>query len=141
MRCFYACNYLKKLTDKLQNAPLASTKKLNKKRYKYNPKVLMKNKKLTLEKIDSYSITLMKEVLFKKDIIRELLSKFGPNTQFKVDSINLLFLMLIKARLFLNCIQIRKDNLIANSNSEVVVSKFISDNCNSIYSIGQPSKC
>lgn len=141
MRCFYACTYLKQLTDKMQNWNSSQVKKLNKKRYKYNPKVLIKNKKLSLEKIDNYSMRLMKEVLFKKDIIKELVFKLHLEDQFGLHNINLLFSILIKAKLFLNCLQIKKDNLLINAKNELVLSQFINDNYNSICYIAQASKC
>ena len=65
MRCFYSFIYLKKLIDNRNEKPLTinSTEKKNKKKYKFNPKLLIKNNKLTINKIDNYSKQMTEKIL------------------------------------------------------------------------------
>jgi len=130
MRCFYSFNYLKNMIDNKNRKPLTiiSTEKKNKKKYKFNPKILIKNNKLTKIKIDKYSKDITEKVLLSKPGIIQFLNLINYYKNFNYKLVPWLFNIIIKSFLTNKCKQILDDNLLKNKNELDKIKKFIEDN-------------
>ena len=56
MRAFYSCDYLSQMLNKMKHLTKTQIELLERKKYKYNPKLLIKNKVLTHEMKSSTNI-------------------------------------------------------------------------------------
>ena len=130
MRCFYSFNYLKKLIDNKNNKPLTiiSTEKKNKKKYKFNPKLLIKNNKLTKIKIDNYRQQMIEKILLYKPKIIKFLNLINYYKNFDYKLVPWLFNIIIKTILINKCKQIVDQNLLKNKSDLDKIKKFINEN-------------
>ena len=130
MRCFYSFNYLKNLIDNRNKKPLTiiSTEKKNKKKYKFNPKLLIKNNKLTKIKIDNYSQQMTEKILLNKPNIIKFLNLINYHKNFDYKLVPWLFHIIIKTILINKCKQIVEQNLLKNESELDKIKKFIDEN-------------
>lgn len=130
MRCFYSFNYLKKLIDNRNKKPLTinSTEKKNKKKYKFNPKLLIKNNKLTINKIDNYSKQMTEKILLCNPKIIKFLNLINYYKNFDYKLVPWLFNIIIKTILINKCKQIVDQNLLKNKSDLDKIKKFINEN-------------
>jgi hypothetical protein len=130
MRCFYSFNYLKKLIDNRNEKPLTinSTEKKNKKKYKFNPKLLIKNNKLTINKIDNYSKQMTEKILLCNPKIIKFLNLINYHKNFDYKLVPWLFNIIIKTILINKCKQIVDHNLLKNKSDLDKIKKFIDEN-------------
>ena len=130
MRCFYSFNYLKKLIDNRNEKPLTiiSTEKKNKKKYKFNPKLLIKNNKLTKIKIDNYRQQMIEKILLCKPKIIKFLNLINYYKNFDYKLVPWLFNIIIKTILINKCKQIVDHNLLKNKSDLDKIKKFINEN-------------
>ena len=130
MRCFYSFNYLKKLIDNRNEKPLTiiSTEKKNKKKYKFNPKLLIKNNKLTINKIDNYRQQMIEKILLCNPKIIKFLNLINYYKNFDYKLVPWLFNIIIKTILINKCKQIVDQNLLKNKSDLDKIKKFINEN-------------
>ena len=130
MRYFYSSIYLKNMIDNRNKKPLTiiSTEKKNKKKYKFNPKILIKNNKLTKIKIDKYSKQITENVLLSKPGIIRFLNLINYYKNFNYKLVPWLFNIIIKSILINRCKKILDDNLLKNENELDKIKKFIEEN-------------
>ena len=130
MRCFYSFNYLKKLIDNRNKKPLTiiSTEKKNKKKYKFNPKLLIKNNKLTINKIDNYRQQMIEKILLCNPKIIKFLNLINYYKNFDYKLVPWLFNIIIKTILINKCKQIVDQNLLKNKSDLDKIKKFINEN-------------
>ena len=130
MRCFYSFNYLKKLIDNRNEKPLTiiSTEKKNKKKYKFNPKLLIKNNKLTINKIDNYRQQMIEKILLCNPKIIKFLNLINYYKNFDYKLVPWLFNIIIKTILINKCKQIVDHNLLKNKSDLDKIKKFINEN-------------
>ncbi len=130
MRCFYSFDYLKKLIDNRNKKPLTiiSTEKKNKKKYKFNPKLLIKNNKLTKIKIDNYRQQMIEKILLCKPKIIKFLNLINYYKNFDYKLVPWLFNIIIKTILINKCKQIVDQNLLKNKSDLDKIKKFINEN-------------
>ena len=130
MRYFYSSIYLKNMIDNRNKKPLTiiSTEKKNKKKYKFNPKILIKNNKLTKIKIDKYSKQITENVLLSKPGIIRFLNLINYYKNFNYKLVPWLFNIIIKSILINKCKKILDDNLLKNENELDKIKKFIEEN-------------
>ncbi len=130
MRCFYSFIYLKKLIDNRNEKPLTiiSTEKKNKKKYKFNPKLLIKNNKLTKIKIDNYRQQMIEKILLCKPKIIKFLNLINYYKNFDYKLVPWLFNIIIKTILINKCKQIVDQNLLKNKSDLDKIKKFINEN-------------
>ena len=130
MRCFYSFNYLKKLIDNRNKKPLTiiSTEKKNKKKYKFNPKLLIKNNKLTINKIDNYRQQMIEKILLCNPKIIKFLNLINYYKNFDYKLVPWLFNIIIKTILINKCKQIVEQNLLKNKSDLDKIKKFINEN-------------
>lgn len=104
MRSFYSFEYLNQLLNKMNCLTKLQIEVLNKKKYKYNPKLLIKNKVLTRETINKYREKLLRNYLLQKPIIISLLSMLGiKKEEVKCENVINLFTIIIKAKIIIDC--------------------------------------
>ena len=130
MRYFYSSIYLKNMIDNRNKNTLTiiSTEKKNKKKYKFNPKILIKNNKLTKIKIDKYSKQITENVLLSKPGIIRFLNLINYYKNFNYKLVPWLFNIIIKTILINKCKKILDDNLLKNENELDKIKKFIEEN-------------
>jgi len=130
MRYFYSSYYLKNMIDNKNKNTLTiiSTEKKNKKKYKFNPKILIKNNKLTKIKIDKYSKQITENVLLSKPGIIRFLNLINYYKNFNYKLVPWLFNIIIKSILINKCKKILDDNLLKNENELDKIKKFIEEN-------------
>lgn len=130
MRYFYSSIYLKNMIDNRNKNTLTiiSTEKKNKKKYKFNPKILIKNNKLTKIKIDKYSKQITENVLLSKPGIIRFLNLINYYKNFNYKLVPWLFNIIIKSILINKCKKILDDNLLKNENELDKIKKFIEEN-------------
>ena len=104
MRSFYSCEYLNQLLNKMRCLTKLQIEVLNKKKYKYNPKLLIKNKLLTREIINKYKENLLRNYLLQKPIIISLLSMLGIKPEeVNCENVISLFTIIIKTKIIIEC--------------------------------------
>ena len=130
MRYFYSSIYLKNMIDNRNKNTLTiiSTEKKNKKKYKFNPKILIKNNKLTKIKIDKYSKQITENVLLSKPGIIRFLNLINYYKNFNYKLVPWLFNIIIKSILINKCKKILDDKLLKNENELDKIKKFIEEN-------------
>jgi hypothetical protein len=107
---------------------IISTEKKNKKKYKFNPKILIKNNKLTKIKIDKYSKQITENVLLSKPGIIRFLNLINYYKNFNYKLVPWLFNIIIKSILINKCKKILDDKLLKNENELDKIKKFIEEN-------------
>ena len=139
MRYFYAFEYLIKLIndyedneDCFKNYHL---KKLitSRRKYKFNPKLLIKNKLLSNERILHYSNQLTKEILLNKPGIKNFLSFINYKETFGVNNVLWLFSIIVKSKMINNCKKILEKGEIKNIEYIKKVQKYLEENSSYIY--------
>ena len=139
MRYFYAFEYLIKLIndyedneDCFKNYHL---KKLitSRRKYKFNPKLLIKNKLLSNERILHYSSQLTKEILLNKPGIKNFLSFINYKETFGVNNVLWLFSIIVKSKMINNCKKILEKGEIKNIEYIKKVEKYLEENSSYIY--------
>ena len=135
MRYFYAFDYLSKMISDYKEKELLNkgnqTKK-KRKRYKFNPKLLIKNKQLSVERISIYKNHLVNKVLLNKSGIRNFLNFINFNN-FDVNNVSWLFSLIVKSKIINNC---KKFLEIGNINNKAHIKKiqnYLEDNSTYIY--------
>jgi hypothetical protein len=132
MRYFYAFDYLIKMIKDYKEQNNLENTIVKKKRYKFNPKLLIKNRQLSIEKISVYKNNLVNKVLLNKFGIRNFLN-FINLTNFDVNNVSWLFSLIVKSKLINNC---KKFLEIGNINNKAHIKKiqnYLEDNSTYIY--------
>ena len=140
MRYFYAFEYLVKLiNDYEENEDCFKNYHLKKlitsrRKYKFNPKLLIKNKLLSNERILHYSSQLTKEILLNKPGIKNFLSFINyKETSFDVNNVLWLFSIIVKSKMINNCKKILEKGEIKNLEYVKIVQKYLEENSSYIY--------
>jgi hypothetical protein len=139
MRYFYAFEYLVKLiNDYEENEDCFKNYHLKKlitsrRKYKFNPKLLIKNKLLSNERILHYSSQLTKEILLNKPGIKNFLSFINYKETFGVNNVLWLFSIIVKSKMINNCKKILEKGEIKNIEYIKKVQKYLEENSSYIY--------
>ena len=139
MRYFYSFEYLFKLiNDYEENQDCFKNYQLKKlitsrRKYKFNPKLLIKNKLLSNEKILNYSNQLTKEILLNKPGIKQFLSFINYKETFDVNNVLWLFSIIVKSKMINNCKKILEKGEIKNLEYVKKVQKYLEENSSYIY--------
>ena len=139
MRYFYAFEYLVKLiNDYEENEDCFKNYHLKKlitsrRKYKFNPKLLIKNKLLSNERILHYSNQLTKEILLNKPGIKNFLSFINYKETFGVNNVLWLFSIIVKSKMINNCKKILEKGEIKNIEYIKKVQKYLEENSSYIY--------
>ena len=140
MRYFYSFEYLFKLiNDYEENQDCFKNYQLKKlitsrRKYKFNPKLLIKNKLLSNERILHYSNQLTKEILLNKPGIKNFLSFINyKETSFDVNNVLWLFSIIVKSKMINNCKKILEKGEIKNLEYVKIVQKYLEENSSYIY--------
>ena len=75
----------------------------SRRKYKFNPKLLIKTKQLSSEKISLYSHQLTQEILLNKPGIKNFLSFIHFEEKFNVNNVLWLFSIIVKSKMINNC--------------------------------------
>ena len=136
MRYFYAFDYLSKMISDYKEKELLNkgnqTKK-RRKRYKFNPKLLIKNNQLSLEKIALYRNKLVNQILLNKSGIRDFLKFINFINNFNVNNVSWLFSVIVKSKLINNCKKMLENGIIKNNEIIKKVQNYLEDNSSYIY--------
>lgn len=127
MRSVYSCFYLLTLESKVAGYSESQIVKINTKKHKYNPKLLIYTKQLTKEMIIRYYDILVKEYFLNNTLIRLILTM----KRFKVDLITMnnitaIFLIVIKAKIIISCDRIINKKELTEENGNII-QKFIEE--------------
>ena len=139
MRYFYSFEYLFKLiNDFEENQDCFKNYHLKKlitsrRKYKFNPKLLIKNKLLSNERILHYSSQLTKEILLNKPGIKNFLSFINYKETFGVNNVLWLFSIIVKSKMINNCKKILEKGEIKNIEYIKKVQKYLEENSSYIY--------
>jgi len=106
-------------------------KKLNRKNYKFNPKLLIRNKQLSFEIISLYCRQLT-NYLLKKEGIKNFLIFINYEKEFNTNFLPWLFSIIIKSKLVSNLKKLLDDNNIKINEIESI-KEFLEDNSYFIY--------
>ena len=135
IRSFYGFNYLKDMLHRYPNLDGESSnynlKKLNRKNYKFNPKLLIRNKQLSFEIISLYCRQLT-NYLLKKEGIKNFLIFINYEKEFNTNFLPWLFSIIIKSKLVSNLKKLLDDNNIKINEIESI-KEFLEDNSYFIY--------
>ena len=132
MRYFYVFDYLIKMIRDYKEQKNFENSMTKKKRYKFNPKLLIKNRQLSVEKISVYKNHLVNKVLLNKSGIRNFLNFINFNN-FDVNNVSWLFSLIVKSKIINNC---KKFLEIENINNKAHIKKiqnYLEDNSTYIY--------
>ena len=130
MRYFYAFDYLIKMIRDYKEHKNFGNIKLKKKRYKFNPKLLIKNKQLSVERISIYKNHLVNKVLLNKSGIKNFLNFINFNN-FNVNNVPWLFSLIVKSKLINNCKKFLEIGNNINKAHNKKIQNYLEDN--SIY--------
>ena len=136
MRYFYAFDYLSKMISDYKEKELLNKGNQNKKkrkRYKFNPKLLIKNNQLSLEKIALYRNKLVNQILLNKSGIRDFLKFINFINNFNVNNVSWLFSVIVKSKLINNCKKMLEIGVIKNNEIIQKVQNYLEDNSSYIY--------
>ena len=136
MRYFYAFDYLSKMISDYKEKELLNKGNQNKKkrkRYKFNPKLLIKNNQLSLEKIALYRNKLVNQILLNKSGIRDFLKFINFINNFNVNNVSWLFSVIVKSKLINNCKKMLEIGIIKNNEIIQKVQNYLEDNSSYIY--------
>ena len=136
MRYFYAFDYLTKMISDYKEKELLNKGNQNKKkrkRYKFNPKLLIKNNQLSLEKIALYRNKLVNQILLNKSGIRDFLKFINFINNFNVNNVSWLFSVIVKSKLINNCKKMLEIGIIKNNEIIQKVQNYLEDNSSYIY--------
>ena len=136
MRYFYAFDYLTKMISDYKEKELLNKGNQNKKkrkRYKFNPKLLIKNNQLSLEKIALYRNKLVNQILLNKSGIRDFLKFINFINNFNVNNVSWLFSVIVKSKLINNCKKMLEIGIIKNNEIIQKVQNYLEDNSRYIY--------
>ena len=105
---------------------------LEKKKYKYNPKLLIKNQVLTHEIINKYCCKLLNEYLLNKPVILNILAILDIKTEeISVDNVMSLFTLIIKTKLIVDCQTfMEKGEVISPFEKTKKIEKYVYENSN-----------
>jgi hypothetical protein len=135
MRYFYAFDYLINMINKYnnnENLYLNESKKKRKK-YKFNPKQLIKNNQLSIEKISLYRNKLVNHILLNKTGIRDFLKYINYINNFDIYDVSWLFSVIVKSKIINKCKKVLELGLITNKDIIMKVQNFLEDNSTDIY--------
>ena len=132
MRAFYSCDYLIQMLNKMKHLTKMQIELLEKKKYKYNPKLLIKNQVLTHEIINKYCCELLNEYLLKKPVILSILAMLDIKTEeISVDNVMSLFTLIIKTKLIVDCQTfMEKGEVISPFEKTKKIEKYVYENSN-----------
>jgi hypothetical protein len=136
MRYFYAFDYLSKMISDYKEKELlnkGNQSKKKRKRYKFNPKLLIKNNQLSLEKIALYRNKLVNQILLNKSGIRDFLKFINFINNFNVNNVSWLFSVIVKSKLINNCKKMLEIGIIKNNEIIQKVQNYLEDNSSYIY--------
>ena len=139
MRYFYAFEYLFKMINDYEenNDCFKNThfeKIINSRRkYKFNPKLLIKNKQLSNEKISLYSHQLTQEILLNKPGIKNFLSFIHFEEKFNVNNVLWLFSIIVKSKMINNCKKILEKGEIKDKEYIIKMQNYLEENFSYIY--------
>ena len=140
MRYFYAFEYLFKMINDYEenNDCFKNThfeKIINSRRkYKFNPKLLIKNKLLSNERILHYSNQLTKEILLNKPGIKNFLSFINyKETSFDVNNVLWLFSIIVKSKMINNCKKMLEKGEIKDKEYIIKIQNYLEENSSYIY--------
>jgi hypothetical protein len=106
MRYFYAFDYLIKMISEVKEEECCNKSenenKNKRKKYKFNPKLLIKNNQLSIEKISLYRNKLVNQILLNKAGIRDFLKYINFINNFDVNYVSWLFSVIVKSKLLNN---------------------------------------
>ena len=104
MRSFYSCEYLKYMSTKMEQHSQFEMPLLSKTKYKYNPKMLIQQKVLTIESIQNYCNVLLNDFLMTKPALNELLGILKVKKEdITLQNIFFFFSFLIKTKIIIDC--------------------------------------
>ena len=130
MRYFYVFDYLIKMIRDYKEHKNFGNIKLKKKRYKFNPKLLIKNKQLSVERISIYKNHLVNKVLLNESGIKNFLNFINFNN-FNVNNVPWLFSLIVKSKLINNCKKFLEIGNNINKAHNKKIQNYLEDN--SIY--------
>ena len=132
MRAFYSCDYLSQMLNKMKHLTKMQIELLERKKYKYNPKLLIKNQVLTHEIINKYCCKLLKEYLLKKPVILNLLAMLDIRTEeISVENVMSLFTLIIKTKLVVDCRTfMEKEDAVSPFERKKKIEKYVCENSN-----------
>jgi hypothetical protein len=102
-------------------------KKLNRKNYKFNPKLLIRKKQLSFEIITLYSRQLSNFFL-KKEGIKNFLIFINYEKEFNVNFLPWLFSIIIKSKLVSNIKKVLENNNCIKENEVEKIKEFLNEN-------------
>jgi hypothetical protein len=128
MRSFYVCEYLKNLIIKMEHSSKYQMSSLIATKYKYNPKMLIQQKVLTIEIIQSYTMILLNDFLLTKPAIVEILGFLNiKKEEITLKNIFIFFSFLVTTKIIIEC----KEHFHKISPSDQVkIQTFIKENSN-----------
>ena len=139
MRYFYAFEYLFKMINDYEenNDCFKNThfeKIINSRRkYKFNPKLLIKTKQLSSEKISLYSHQLTQEILLNKPGIKNFLSFIHFEEKFNVNNVLWLFSIIVKSKMINNCKKMLEKGEIKDKEYIIKIQNYLEENSSYIY--------
>ena len=137
MRYFYAFDYLIKMISEVKEEECCNKsgneKKNKRKKYKFNPKLLIKNNQLSIEKISLYRNKLVNQILLNKTGIRDFLKYINFINNFDVNYVSWLFSVIVKSKLLRNCKKVLEIGHIKNKDFVKKIQKYLEDNSSYIY--------
>ena len=102
-------------------------KKLNRKNYKFNPKLLIRKKQLSFEIISLYSRQLS-NIFLKKEGIKNFLIFINYEKEFNVNFLPWLFSIIIKSKLVSNIKKVFENNNCIKGNEVEMIKEFLNEN-------------
>ena len=102
-------------------------KKLNRKNYKFNPKLLIRKKQLSFEIISLYSRQLS-NIFLKKEGIKNFLIFINYEKEFNVNFLPWLFSIIIKSKLVSNIKKVLENNNCIKGNEVEMIKEFLNEN-------------
>ena len=137
MRYFYAFDYLIKMISEVKEEECCNKSenenKNKRKKYKFNPKLLIKNNQLSIEKISLYRNKLVNQILLNKTGIRDFLKYINFINNFDVNYVSWLFSVIVKSKLLRNCKKVLEIGHIKNKDFVKKIQKYLEDNSSYIY--------
>ena len=135
MRYFYAFDYLINMINKYNNNENfnLNESKRKRKKYKFNPKQLIKNNQLSIEKISLYRNKLVNHILLNKTGIRDFLKYINYINNFDIYDVSWLFSVIVKSKIINRCKKVLELGHITNKDTIRKVQNFLEDNSSYIY--------
>ena len=131
MKYFYIFEYLFQMIKDYRKYKTFKHINFNKKSNEFNPKLLIKKKQLSNEKIYYYSLQLMYDILLTKPGIKNFLIFINYQNKFKVNHILWLFSIIVKSKIIHNCKKILKNDYFIENVDRFKIENYLEEN--SIY--------